>query len=261
MAKVSIPDVWRKKQNGEKIICMVCYDYTTARILDRAGADILLIGDTGGRYLLGNPSFEATTLDEMLLMTRSVARGAQRAFVVGDMPFMSYQVNVEEAVRNAGRYIKESGGDAIKLEGGKDFAPTVQAIVKAGVPVMAHMGFTPLTTLGQGVWSGDGTTVPEAVETDLLEDAKALEAAGAFSIVLTRIPIAVANRISEEVSVPTLGLSGANTAGPVGVIYGTFGMELEEIENPRARYGPLAKVLYDTACAYVQDVRPGTPTR
>jgi 3-methyl-2-oxobutanoate hydroxymethyltransferase len=254
MAKVSIPELLEKKRKGEKVTCMTAYDYQTARILDKAGVEVILVGDSGGRYILGHTDNNACTMDEMLLMSRSVARGTEHAFVVGDLPFMSYQVNIEEAVRNAGRFIKEAGADGVKLEGGKAYAPTVAAIVRAGVPVMGHMGLTPMTTMGMGLVGYDQPP-PESDIDELIEDARALEAAGAFSLVLTRVNAEASKRITEAVDIFTLG--GAHANGAVGVIYGLLGMEAQHIDSGRSRYGPVARALYDAACAYLADARTG----
>ncbi len=146
MARVTITDLQRMKAEKKKIVVMTAYDYSMAGILDRAHLDIILVGDSGGRNLLGHEDNNSVTMDEMVLMTRSVSRGAKRAMVIGDMPFMSYQVGIEESLRNAGRVIQEGGAQAVKLEVGAHYAPTVEAIVKAGIPVMGHMGLTPMVT-------------------------------------------------------------------------------------------------------------------
>lgn len=253
MAKMSIPDFMQIRREGRKIACMTAYDYTTARILDKAGADILLVGDSGARYLLGHPANNDATMDEMVIMARSVARGAERAFVVADLPFMSYQVNIEEAVRNAGRLIKEAGADAVKLEGGAEYAPTIAAIVHAGIPVQGHFGYTPMTSMGMGL-GGYDQPAPDADVEGLVRDAKALEAAGCFSLILTRISPENAEKINQAVNIPTLG-GGPSSNGQAGVIDGLLGMGPEHIEGSRARYGPVAKALFDAASAYVADVR------
>ncbi|HEY3116260.1 MAG TPA: 3-methyl-2-oxobutanoate hydroxymethyltransferase [Chloroflexota bacterium] len=253
MAKMTIPDFMQIRREGRKIACMTAYDYNTAQILDRAGADMLLVGDSGARYLLGHSDNNHATMDEMIIMTRSVARGAERAFVIGDMPFMSYQVNIEEAVRNAGRFIKEAGADAVKLEGGANFAPTIAAIVQAGIPVQGHFGQTPMTTMGMGLHGYDQTPADADVDA-LIRDAQALEAAGCFSLILTRISPADTAKINQKVNIPTLG-GGPSSNGQAGVIGGLLGMGPEYIDGSRSRYGPVAKVLYEAASAYVADVR------
>ena len=150
MSRVSIVDLQRMKAEKEKIVVMTAYDYTLARIVDRAGVDVILVGDSGGRYALGHDDSNEVTVDEMVIMARAAARGSERAMVVGDMPFMSYQVNDEQAVVNAGRLIQEAGVQSVKLEVGAEYASTVAAIVKAGIPVMAHMGSTPMANIGAG---------------------------------------------------------------------------------------------------------------
>lgn len=148
MARVSIPDLNRMRAEKKKIVVMTAYDFSMAQLIDRAEVDMILVGDSGGRNLLGHEDYNSVTMDEMVLMTRSVSRGSKHALVIGDMPFMSYQVNKEEAIRNAGRLIQEGEAQAVKLEVGAEYAPTVEAIVKAGIPVMAHMGLTPQTSMG-----------------------------------------------------------------------------------------------------------------
>lgn len=217
---------------------------------------MILVGDSGGRYLLGHTQNEACTMDEMVLMARSVVRGVTRAFVVADMPFMSYHVNVDEAIRNAGRFVKEAGADAVKVEGGEEYAPTVAAIVRAGIPVLGHMGFTPMTSMGMGLVGYDQPP-PEADIEGLLRDARALEAAGAFGLVLTRISPEAAARINEQVRIPTFG-GGPSSNGSVGVIDGLLGTGFEHIANPQSHYGPVSRALYDATCAYIADVRAGT---
>ena len=153
MSRVSIGDLQRMKAEKQKIVVMTAYDYTVARIIDRAGVDVILVGDSGGRFALGHEDSNEVTMDEMVIMARAARRGAERAMVVGDMPFMSYQVSDEEAVRNAGRLITEAGVQAVKLEVGSPHSSTVAALVKAGIPVMAHMGSTPMTNIGAGRFS------------------------------------------------------------------------------------------------------------
>lgn len=253
MAKVSIPDLRSAHREGRRIVSVTAYDYTTARIADRAGVDMILVGDSGGRYQLGHKDNQECTMDEMVLMTRSVARGAERAFVTGDMPFMSYQVNTEEAVRNAGRFIKEAGADAVKIEGGEDYAPTVAAIVRAGIPVLGHMGFTPMTSMGMGL-GGYDQAAPKADVDALIRDARALEAAGAFALVLTRISAENADKISSAIQILTFG-AGRMCHGTVGVIDGLLGTGEQYIDDAKSRYGPVARALYDAMCAYISDAR------
>jgi 3-methyl-2-oxobutanoate hydroxymethyltransferase len=257
MSKVTIVDIQRMKQEKKKIVTMTAYDFQVARIIDKAGVDIILIGDSGGRYQLGHEDNNSVTMDEMVLMARCVSRGAKRALVVADMPFMSYQVTREDALRNAGRLIQEAGAQAVKLEVGEDYAPTVKTIVKAGIPVMAHMGRTPMTTIGSDYRSGT------ADEAQVLRDAEALEAAGAFSLLLTGIAPDVAERITQKAKVATIAGFGAGDRcdGQIGVTHGVVGFTLEELERPRAAYGPVALSLFEAAERFTADVRAGKPVR
>lgn len=252
MAKVTIPELMQAKREGRRIVSITAYDYTTARIADRAGVDMILVGDSGSGYLLGAKDYNECTMEEMLIMTRSVARAAEHAFVTGDLPFMSYQVNIEEAVRNAGRFIKEAGADAVKLEGGEAYAPTIAAIVKAGILVLGHMGYTPMTSMGLGLVGYD--QAPETDVNALIRDAKALEKAGCFGLVLTRINAENADQISGAVQIPTFG-AGRMSHGTVGVIDGLLGMSEQYLDGGKSRYGPVARALFDAMSAYVSDAR------
>jgi 3-methyl-2-oxobutanoate hydroxymethyltransferase len=231
-----------------------------ASIIDRANVDMLLVGDSGGRNLLGHDDNNAVTMDEMVSMTRSVSRGAKRALVIGDMPFMSYQVSIEEALRNAGRLIQEAGAQAVKLEVGADYAPTVEAIVKAGIPVMGHMGLTPMATIGAGGFRSEGVRVDEE---QVWRDAQALEAAGSFSLLLTGISADLAKRITQKAKVPTIAGFGAGDEcdGQIGVTHGVVGFNAGELDKPKAAYGPVGVALFDAARKFTEDVRSGKPVR
>lgn len=259
MARTTIAEIQQLK-GRKKIVTMTSYDYEMARLMERAGTDILLVGDTGCKYALGGNDIEAT-VDEMVLMTRSVSRAANRAPVVGDMPFLSYQISTDLAIANAGRFMKEARADAIKLEGGEDVAPTIRAIVRAGIPVMGHMGVTPQTALAHG---GNFNSADASVGADQLRrDALALQAAGVFAIVFTRVPPDVAAELTQELRVPTLAGGGSGDAcdGVVCVIHNVFGLRVEELDNPRSLYGPLAVPIYETASRYCEDVRAGKAVR
>jgi 3-methyl-2-oxobutanoate hydroxymethyltransferase len=257
MKKVTVVDIQRMKQEKKKIVTMTAYDFQMARIIDKAGVDILLIGDSGGRYLLGHEDNNSVTMDEMVLMARCVSRGAKQALVVADMPFMSYQISREDALRNAGRLIQEAGAQAVKLEVGAAYAPTVEAVVKAGIPVMAHMGRTPMTTIGSDYRSGS------ADEAQVIRDAEALEAAGAFSLLLTGVSPELAEQITAKAKIPTIAGFGAGDCcdGQIGVTHGVVGFTLEELERPRAAYGPVAVSLFEAAERFTADVRSGKPVR
>lgn len=260
MARIAIPEIQVMKQQKKKIVVMTAYDYQMARLIDRAEVDMILVGDSGGRNLLGHEDNNWVTIDEMVLMTRSVSRGTKRALVVGDMPFMTYQVTKEDAVRNAGRLIQEGGAQAVKLEVGADYAPTVEAVVKAGIPVMGHMGLTPMTTIGSG---GIQSERIQVAEEQVWEDARALVAAGVFSLLLTRVPPELAKQITEQVKVPTISGfgSGDDCDGNIGVTHGTVGFMVEELDRPRAAYGPVAVSFFEAVKKFCDDVRSGKPVR
>lgn len=260
MGRTTVADILRLKREGKRVVAMTAYDYEFARLFERAGADVLLVGDSGGKYALGGDDIEVT-VDEMLLLTRSVGRGAERALVVGDMPFLSYQVSFENAVANAGRFLKEARADAVKLEGGEAFAPTVRAIVEAGIPVMGHMGLTPQTALAYG---GNFRSEAADVAADQIRrDAEALVAAGVFALVLTRVPPALAAQLTKELPVPTLAGGGSGDAcdGQVCVAHNVLGLRVEELDRPKARYGPLAVPIVEAARKFCEDVRAGKSVR
>jgi 3-methyl-2-oxobutanoate hydroxymethyltransferase len=257
--RVTAASLRRMKEEGRKVVVITAYDYETARIVERAGADAILVGDSGGKYLLGHADFNAVTMDEMVLLTRSARRGASRALVVGDLPFMSYQVNPDDAVRNAGRLLKEANADGVKLEGGAEFAETVRAIVRAGIPVMGHMGLTPQTAIGMGGYLAGAAPVEEQVRRDAL----ALQDAGVFAVVFTRVPPALAAELTRELRIPTLagGGAGDDCDGQVCVLHSVFGLSVDQLDAPTSRYGPLARPLYEATRAFVEDVRAGRPVR
>ncbi len=260
MARVTIPDLNRMRAEKKKIVVMTAYDFSMAQLIDRAEVDMILVGDSGGRNLLGHDDNNSVTMDEMVLMTRSVCRGSKHALVIGDMPFMSYQVNIQDAIRNAGRLIQEAECQAVKLEVGAEYAPTVEAIVKAGIPVMAHMGLTPMTSMGSGGYRSEGASVAEE---KVWNDARALQAAGSFSLLLTRVPPDLAKRITEEVTVPTISGfgSGDDCSGNIGVTHGTIGFSVDQLDRPRANYGPAAVPFFEAVRSFCEDVRAGKPVR
>ncbi|MFY9301662.1 MAG: 3-methyl-2-oxobutanoate hydroxymethyltransferase [Candidatus Nitrosotenuis sp.] len=218
----SVKDIIDKKKAGQKISVITAYDYTLGALCDRAEIDILLVGDSAGMVMLGYENTIPVTMDQMVLFTEAVSRARQNALVVADMPFMSYQASASDAIANSGRLIK-AGADAVKLEGGRVVAPTIRAIVETGIPVMGHIGFQPqTTTLAQG-YRVQAKTKDAAMT--LIEDAKALEEAGAFSIALEMVTAEVAKIISESVSIPTIGIgSGKHCDGQVLVVHDVLGM-------------------------------------
>ncbi len=221
--KVTTLTFRQKKERGEVITMLTAYDYPTAMVMDKAGVDSILVGDSLAMVVLGYENTLPVTMDEMLHHARAVARGAKSALLVGDMPFMSYQVSVEDAVRNAGRFLQNGGMDAIKLEGGRERADAVRAIVGAGIPVMGHLGLTPQSVHQLGGFRAQGKTASAAKR--LLEDAKILEEAGAFSLVLESVPARLAEYISKQISIPTIGIgAGAGCDGQVLVTHDLLGL-------------------------------------
>ncbi len=256
MGKVTIHTLKQLKERGEKITMLTAYDATFARLLDESHVDILLVGDSLGMVIQGNETTLPVTLDEMIYHTRAVSRGARRAQVVGDMPFMSYQAGIEQALTNAGRLIKEGGCGAIKLEGGAQHAELVSRLVANGIPVMGHIGLTPQSFHQLGGFKIQGRESGAADR--LVEDAIALEAAGAYAIVLEGIPTEIAERITESISIPTIGIgAGAGCDGQVLVIYDLLGMDDSFKPKFVRRYESFATRIRTAVDAYVNDVKDG----
>ena len=221
--KVTTLTLRQKKERGEIISMLTAYDYPTAIAMDKAGVDTILVGDSLAMVVLGYENTLPVTMDEMLHHSRAVARGAKTALLIGDMPFMSYQVSVEEATRNAGRFLQQGGMDAVKLEGGRERADAVRAIVGAGIPVMGHLGLTPQSVHQLGGFRPQGKNASAAKR--LLEDALILEEAGAFSLVLESVPARLAEYISQKISIPTIGIgAGAGCDGQVLVTHDLLGL-------------------------------------
>ena len=254
--KVTIPRLLKMKQRGEKITMITAYDYPTARLADEAGVDIILVGDSVGMVVLGYPSTLPVTMEEMLHHTRAVARAVKRALLVGDMPFLSYQASAEDAVRNAGLFMK-AGCDAVKLEGGAEMADIIRAIIRAGIPVMGHIGLTPQRAAMLGGYRVQGRTAETAKK--LLEDARALEEAGVFAILLEFTATEVAKMITEEVSVPTIGIgAGPYCDGQVLVLHDVVGLTLS-MEPPKfsKRYASVGELILKALREFCDDVRTG----
>lgn len=249
------PDQLRAmKQRGERIPMLTAYDYSTASILDAAGIPILLVGDTLGMVVLGYDSTLPVTLDDIIRHSQAVVRGSKRAMVVGDLPFLTFQVSREETMRHAGRLMKEAGVQAVKLEGGRRVAETVHALVEAGIPVMGHLGLTPQSVNVTGGFKVQGKT--EAAARAILEDALLLEQAGVFSIVLELVPTELAALITERVSVPTIGIgAGPYCDGEVQVIHDLLGLFPDFTPRHTRRYAEVGKSILDAATAYAADVR------
>lgn len=221
--KVTTLSFRQKKERGEAITMLTAYDYPTALAMDKAGIDSILVGDSLAMVVLGYENTLPVTMEEMLHHARAVSRGAKSALLVGDMPFMSFQVSVEDAVRNAGRFLQQGGMDAVKLEGGRERAQAVRAIIGAGIPVMGHLGLTPQSVHQLGGFRAQGKTASAAKS--LLEDAKILEDAGVFSLVLESVPARLAELISKKISIPTIGIgAGAGCDGQVLVAHDLLGL-------------------------------------
>jgi 3-methyl-2-oxobutanoate hydroxymethyltransferase len=254
--RVTTRRIREMKRKGEKIVTLTAYDHPTARLLDAAGVDILLVGDSLGMVVLGHESTLPVTLDDMVHHTKAVVRGRARALVVADMPFLTFQVSDEEAVRNAGRLVQEAGADAVKIEGGRERATRVRAIVSASIPVMGHLGLTPQSVLEFGGYVIQGRSIGAAER--LVEDARALEEAGCFSMVLEGIPAPVAAAVTAAVSIPTIGIgAGPSVDGQVLVIHDLLGIHEELRPKFVRRYADLATVIREAVARFAGDVREG----
>ena len=242
------------KVNGEKIAMLTSYDFTLASLVDEAGIDMLLVGDSASNIVCGNQYTLPITVDEMIFLTKGVVRAAQHALDVFDIPFGSYQVSEEEAVRNAIKIMKESGCDAVKLEGGEEILPAIRHMVQAGVPVMGHLGLTPQSV---NQFGGYGLRAKEEAEAEkLLHDAKLLDEAGCFSIVLEKIPAALAQRVTETVSCPVIGIGAGNGCdGQVLVLHDMLGMNQGFKPNFLRQYASLAGVIKNAVGEYINTVK------
>jgi len=252
--KITILDIQKRKQNKIPITMLTTYDFTAAILVDRADIDIILVGDSLGMVMLGYSGTTPVTMDEMLHHCKAVARGASAALLVGDMPFMSYQADIAEGVRNAGRFLKEAGMDCVKIEGGRETAATIRAIVQAGIPVMGHIGLTPQTVSQLGGYRIQGKTAASAQS--LLEDALALQEAGCFSVVLEAIPAPVADHISQQLTIPTIGIgAGAGCDGQVLVYHDMLG--LYDRLQPRfvKQFGAIGEAITTAVETYSEEVR------
>jgi 3-methyl-2-oxobutanoate hydroxymethyltransferase len=255
--KVTIHTLRQKKAERLPITMLTAYDYPMALALDRAGIDAILVGDSLGMVVLGYENTLPVTMEEMLHHCRAVARGAKSALLVGDMPFMSYQVSVEEAVRNAGRFLQQGGMDAVKLEGGRERLDAIRAIVAAGIPVMGHLGLTPQSVHRLGGFRPQGKT-PSAAQR-LLEDALLLEEAGCFSIVLESVPARLAAYISARLSIPTIGIGAGNGCdGQVLVIHDLLGLFDRFTPKFVKTYAQLHPIIQEAVTAYISDVTQRT---
>jgi len=262
--KVTVPDILSRKshsstesaQSHPRITCLTAYDFPTARLLDEAGVDILLVGDSLGMVVLGYENTLPVTMEEMLHHTRAVRRGTRRALVVADMPYGSYHAELEESLRNAVRFVKEAGAEAVKLEGGEKRLELIARLVEAEIPVMGHIGLTPQSVHALGGFKVQGKTV-EAAE-QLLRDARSVEAAGAFAIVLESVPRELGARITQQLRIPTIGIgAGPECDGQVLVFHDLVGLTQGAVPKFARRYANLAEVIARAAGEYCEDVRSG----
>ena len=252
--KVTIHSLRAKKARGEPITMLTAYDYPTALALDRVGVDAILVGDSLGMVVLGYDSTLPVTMEDMLHHSKAVARGAQTAHLIGDMPFMSYQVSTAEAVRNAGRFLQEGGMDAVKLEGGHAMAGTIEAIVAAGIPVMGHLGLTPQSVHQLGGYKTQGKSAEAARQ--LVTDAQILEEAGCYALVLEAIPDRLAELISQRLSIPTIGIgAGPSADGQVLVTHDMLGLFDRFTPKFVKQYASLHAEMARAFAAYIDDVK------
>jgi 3-methyl-2-oxobutanoate hydroxymethyltransferase len=255
--RITVNALRAMKARGEKIAMVTAYDATFARLLDQAGAEILLVGDSLGMVIQGHDTTLPVTLDHMIYHCAAVVRGAQRAHVVGDLPFMSYQASIEQGMLSAGRLMKEGGCHAVKLEGGAQHAALVERLVSAGIPVMGHIGLTPQSVHAFGGFKVQGRDAGGRER--LIADARALEAAGAYSLVLEGIPAVIAEEVSKAIAIPTIGIgAGVGCDGQVLVIYDLLGMD--DTFKPKfvRRFADLGAKVRDAVAAYAAEVRAGT---
>ena len=259
--RVSISDIKQMKAKQEKIVMVTAYDYPIAKLVDEAGIPLILVGDSLGMVVLGYDSTIPVTIDEMLHHTKAVARGAKNSLIIGDMPFMTYHTNISEAMKNAARFLQEGGAQAVKLEGGEIAAETVKRIVDCGIPVMGHIGLTPQFIHQLGGYKAQGRT-PEAAR-QLLNDAKALEQAGAFAVVLELVPSELSKLITERIEIPTIGIgAGIDCDGQVQVISDLLGMFTDFVPKHAKQFTKLAPDIKTALNQYLEEVKTGAfPTK
>ena len=253
---VTVPELRAAKASGGKIVMLTAYDHPTARLLDAAGVDVLLVGDSVGNNVLGYDSTLPVTMDEMLHHTRAVSRAARRALVVADMPYLSYQTGTRDAIRNAGRFLKEGGAAAVKIEGGRKRARLVRSLLDAEIPVMAHIGLTPQSVHLMGGYRVQGKRLDEARA--LVEDARALEEAGAFALVLEGMPEPVGRAVTEAVGIPTIGIgAGRFCDGQVLVFHDLVGLGPGPLPKFARAYARIGEAIAAAAKRFIEDVRGG----
>lgn len=254
--QITIQTLSSKKQAGKKISMLTAYDYTFARLIDKSGVDIVLVGDSLGMVMLGYKDTLPVTMEEMLHHTRAVSRGVQRALLVADLPFLSYNTTIEDGVRNAGRFLKEAGAQAVKLEGGKELLHLVQTLVAFGIPVMGHLGLTPQSYHQLGGYRVQGRS--EQTARRIFEDAMRLEEAGIFALVLECVPWQLAKLVSETLSVPVIGIgAGIHCDGQVLVMQDMLGLNLDAAPKHSKKYSNLDKTVLDSFTKFVEEVESG----
>lgn len=255
--KNTTTSIMQMKNSGHKISMLTAYDYTTARLLDEAGVNTILVGDSLGNVILGYEDTISVTVEDMIHHSAAVARGVKNALVVTDLPFMSYQTSVYDAVVNAGRLMKEGRAGAVKLEGGKEVCPQIKAIVSAGIPVVAHLGLTPQSINAFGGFKVQGKT--ETAAKKLIEDAKAVEEAGAFLLVLECVPAKLAKLVTESINIPTIGIgAGAGCDGQVLVIYDMLGMFSDFKPKFVKHFANAGDVIREAVKTYIAEIDDGT---
>jgi len=255
MRKITVEVLREMKRSGERITALTAYDYPTAKILDEAGIELILIGDSAANVVYGHATTLPIGMGEMLYHTRAVAAGAKRAILVADMPFLSYQVSIEEAVTNAGTLMK-AGAEAVKLEGGAPMLKTIQRLVEIGIPVMGHLGLTPQSVYQLSGYKLQART--EAAQEQLLSDARQLETAGCFAIVLEKIPRGLAQRVSQALAIPTIGIgAGPDCDGQILVLHDILGLSDQKLRFVK-RYAEVGKAIRAAADQYRHEVKGGT---
>jgi 3-methyl-2-oxobutanoate hydroxymethyltransferase len=252
--RLTLQEIAQAKRDRRPLVMLTAYDYPSGRIAERAGVDLVLVGDSGAMTVLGHSSTVPATMDEMLMLTAAVSRACRRALVIADLPFMSYQVSDEDAMRAAGRFLKEAAAQAVKLEGAGPMLARIRALAGAGIPVVAHLGLTPQTATSQGGYRAQGKTAQAALR--LLHDAHAAEAAGAFLLVLEAVPAPVAERISQELQIPTIGIgAGAGCDGQVLVFHDLLGLGEGPLPRFVEQYASLGDEAVKAVTRYAEDVR------
>lgn len=255
--KNTVLTLQKQKEQKDKIVMVTAYDYTTAKIMDESGVNTILVGDSLGMVMLGYEDTLSVTMEDMIHHSAAVARGAKSAFVVTDMPFMSYQTSVYDAVVNAGRLMKEGRANAVKLEGGAEFAPHIEAIVKASIPVVAHIGLTPQSVNAFGGFKVQGKDLKAAQK--LIEDAKAVEAAGACMVVMECVPAKLATKITEELHIPTIGIgAGAGCDGQVLVYQDLLAMYSDMKPKFVKQFAQVGEAMREGVKAYIDETKAGT---